>query len=106
MTRRNLIRLVALAAVLLFGLRALHSVTAHEGHKHSNAPASAKKLKNPLTADAETIDAGKQLFDKHCASCHGEGGKAKTDIAAAMKKKPTDLTAKEMGGITDGEIYW
>ena len=106
MTRRNCIRLVALAVVLLFGLRALHSVMGHEGHKHSNAPASAKKLKNPLSANAEIIDAGKQVFDKHCASCHGEDGKAKTDIAAAMKKKPTDLTAKEMGGITDGEIYW
>ncbi len=105
MTKRNCVRLAALA-VLLLGSRAIDHVLAHEGHKHSNAPVSAKKLKNPLTASADTIDAGKQLFNKHCASCHGADGKSKTDIAAAMKKKPTDLTAKEMRGITDGEIYW
>jgi mono/diheme cytochrome c family protein len=90
MTKRNCLHLAALA-VLLLGSRA--HVSAHEGHKHSNAPACAKKLKTPLTASAETIDVGRKLFDKHCASCHGADGKSKTDIAAAMKKKPTDLTA-------------
>jgi mono/diheme cytochrome c family protein len=106
MTIRNCIRLLLLVASLLFGLRAFHSVSAHEGHKHRNAPASAKKLKNPVKVDEETIAAGRALFSKNCASCHGEDGKSKTDFAASMKKKPTDLTAKEMSGITDGEIYW
>lgn len=105
MTKRNCVRLAVFAS-LLFGLRATNYVSGHEGHKHSHAPASAKKLKNPLTANTEAIDAGRQLFNKHCASCHGADGKSKTDIATAMKKKPTDLTAKEMRGITDGEIYW
>jgi len=59
-----------------------------------------------LIASAETIDVGRKLFGNHCASCHGADGKSKTDISAAMKKRPTDLTAKEMRGITDGEIYW
>lgn len=98
-----------LTAGLLAGMWAINpapNTLAHEGHKHSNAPASAKKLKNPLTASEETINAGKQLFNKHCAVCHGEDGKSKTDVAASMKKKPPDLTAKEMRGITDGEIYW
>ena len=80
------------------------SASAHEGHRH--APASAKKLKNPLTATEDNIEAGRALFNKNCASCHGEDGKAKTDVAAAMKAKPTDLTGHEMHGITDGEIYW
>src|SRR5262245_41568996 len=66
--------------------------SAHEGHKHSHAPASAKKLKNPLTATDENIAAGRVLFNKNCATCHGEDGKAKTDVAKAMKVKPTDLT--------------
>ena len=106
MTKKNHIRIALLAVSLLLGLHALHSVSAHDGHKHSNAPASAKKLKNPLKADEETIAFGRALFNKNCASCHGEDGKSKTDIAAAMKTKPTDLTAKAMSGITEGEIYW
>lgn len=80
--------------------------TAHEGHKQKNAPASAKKLKNPLTATDENISQGRALFTQHCASCHGEDGKAKTDVAAGMKRKPTGLTGKAMHGITDGEVYW
>ncbi len=81
-------------------------VSAHEGHKRKNAPASAKKLKNPLTATDENIAAGRKLFTQNCASCHGEDGKSQTDIVKAMKVKPTDLTGKAMQGITDGEIYW
>jgi mono/diheme cytochrome c family protein len=79
---------------------------AHEGHKRKNAPANAKKLKNPLAATDENVAAGRELFARHCASCHGEDGKAQTEDARAMKLKPTDLTGKAMQGITDGEIYW
>jgi mono/diheme cytochrome c family protein len=106
MTKKNVFRLAILFSAFLVSLWALNLASAHEGHKRRNAPVSAKKLKNPLQANEETIAAGRALFDKHCASCHGEDGKAKTEIAAAMKKRPTDLTAKEMHGITDGEIYW
>ncbi|MBL8206022.1 MAG: cytochrome c [Blastocatellia bacterium] len=106
MTKKNHLRIALLVVSLLLGLRALHSVSAHDGHKQRNAPASAKKLKNPVKAEEETIAAGRALFNKNCASCHGEDGKSKTDVAAALKKKPTDLTAKAMSGITDGEIYW
>ena len=80
------------------------NASAHEGHSH--APASAKRLKNPLGATGQNIASGKALFSKHCASCHGVDGKATTQIAASMKVKPTDLTGATMRGITDGEIYW
>lgn len=104
-------RTTRLAIILgLFGLigalNGERGTAAHEGHKHKNAPASAKKLKNPLAATEENIAQGRTLFNQHCASCHGEDGKAKTDVAAAMKRKPTDLTGKAMHGITDGEVYW
>ncbi len=106
MAKKNGFRLAILFSAFLVSLWALNPASAHEGHKHRNAPLSAKKLKNPLQASEETIAAGRALFNKHCSSCHGEDGKARTEIAAAMKKKPTDLTAKEMRGITDGEVYW
>ncbi|HKX27852.1 MAG TPA: cytochrome c [Blastocatellia bacterium] len=106
MTRRDGVRWTGFATILLFAFYTSISVSGHEGHKHSHAPASAKKLKSPLNAETEVIEAGKQLFNKHCAVCHGPDGQAKTKVAATMKPKPTDLTAKAMHGITDGEIYW
>jgi mono/diheme cytochrome c family protein len=105
MIRRIKVSVLSLTVVLLMLAWLVDlSASAHEGHRH--APASAKKLKNPLTATEENIEAGHVLFNRNCASCHGEDAKAKTDIAAAMKVKPTDLTGHEMHGITDGEIYW
>jgi len=105
-------RIIKLSATVLFaGLLATigvvdFSASAHDKHGHSHAPASAKRLKNPLTANEENIAAGRSLFNQNCASCHGEDGKAKTDVAEAMTVKPTDLTDKKMQGITGGEIYW
>lgn len=106
--RKTKLSVLGLAIGLLTALWVanLASTHAHEGHKHSHAPASAKKLKNPLAATEENIASGRALFNRNCASCHGEDGKAQTDVAKAMKEKPTDLTDKAMHGITDGEIYW
>jgi mono/diheme cytochrome c family protein len=97
---------LVVTAVLLAGLIYEPSASAHEGHKRKNAPVSAKRLKNKLAATNENIAAGRALFTKHCAACHGADGKAQTAAAQALKPKPTDLTGKAMQGITDGEIYW
>jgi mono/diheme cytochrome c family protein len=44
-------------------------------------------------------EGGEQLFGKHCASCHGKDGKARTPIARQLGVK--DLTQSK---TTDGEI--
>lgn len=63
------------------------------------------KIKNPVAATAESIDAGKQVFRRYCASCHGttaEGGSGSDLIPAAP-----DLTDSEWKhGSTDGEIFY
>ncbi len=108
-TKKNYIRLSALAALLLLTLWAVGlspTISAHEGHKRKHAPASARKLKSPVKTTQENIAQGRELYNKHCASCHGEDGQAKTPVAEMMKVKPTNLTDKAMKGITEGEIYW
>ena len=80
------------------------AVLAQHKHEHSHAPASAKKLKNPIAATDENIDKGKALYARNCALCHGDDGKSNTKHASAMKEKPADLTA--LHDRTDGEIYW
>jgi mono/diheme cytochrome c family protein len=105
--RKGKISVLSLGIGLLSAMLVLSfTSSAHDGHKHRHAPASAKKAKNPLTATEENIEAGRALYNRDCAICHGEDGKGKTDMAESMKVKPTDLTAKEMHGITDGEINW
>jgi cbb3-type cytochrome c oxidase subunit III len=64
----------------------------------------AAAIKNPVPSSAESIDAGKRLYQRHCASCHGanaEGGAGNDLIPAAP-----DLTDKEWKhGGSDGEIF-
>ena len=65
----------------------------------------AQKLKNPEPKTDETIDAGKKLYQRHCASCHGPNGKGDGGMALAGGT-PSDLTDETWDyGSTDGEIF-
>ena len=64
----------------------------------------AAKLKNPVAATSESVAAGKQVYTRYCAVCHGttaEGGSG-SDISPPAP----DLTDAEWKrGGTDGEIF-
>ncbi|HZS03777.1 MAG TPA: copper-binding protein [Blastocatellia bacterium] len=68
-------------------------------------PARATELKTPLTATEENIANGRTLYNQRCASCHGENGKAQTEIARVMEVKPADLTGQPVREMSDGEVY-
>jgi mono/diheme cytochrome c family protein len=70
------------------------------------APAAEKAKKNPLPADAKTVEQGKKVADINCVSCHGSKGKGDGVAAAALNPKPADWTSKAVQGEPDGEIFW
>jgi mono/diheme cytochrome c family protein len=43
-------------------------------------------------ANQQAVDAGKRLYIKYCASCHGRDAKGDGPTAVALKNKPPDLT--------------
>src|SRR5215467_11809422 len=53
-----------------------------------------------VPARATSAASGKEMFKAYCASCHGESGKGDGPAAAALKAKPSDLSAlaKSNGG--------
>ena len=62
--------------------------------------------KNPVAADASSIAAGKQLFEKNCASCHGKTGKGDGMMGEELNPKPADLTSTtRKHGSSDGEVF-
>jgi mono/diheme cytochrome c family protein len=72
-----------------------------------NVPESAKRMKNPIRATADSIRKGKSLFAEHCAMCHGEGGTGDGPMADALETKPADLTDRaRMNAQSDGELFW
>lgn len=80
--------------------------SAQEMSQEEHAPASAKQLKNPIAATEANISGGRALYSQRCVACHGENGKAETEIARALEIKPADLTSQTARELTDGEIYW
>jgi len=65
----------------------------------------AQKLKNPEPKTAESIETGKGLYKRFCASCHGPNGKGDGGMALSGGT-PSDLTDETWDyGSTDGEIF-
>ena len=103
---RNVFFILALSAGVPIALAAYdsqeHQHPAGGAHRHPQAA----KMKNLVPADATSIAAGKQIFEKQCAACHGETGKGDGKMAAQVNPKPPDLTDAEWKhGSTDGEIF-
>ena len=48
--------------------------------------------------------AGKDLFGKKCASCHGAAGEGKASIAKTMKVELRHLGAKEVQAKSDADL--
>src|SRR4051794_68767 len=92
-------QVLGLLTVALLGL-----ATAEDAPKVINPDAA--KLKNPLPSEAATVDAGREIYLTHCASCHGKKGKGDGGQALGGGT-PSDLTDAIWDyGSTDGEIYW
>lgn len=69
-------------------------------------PENARKIKNPVKNDAENITIGKNLYAKHCRSCHGKAGEGDGTKAAELKTHPGDFTTAEFQAQTDGELFY
>jgi len=71
-----------------------------------NIPVKFKTTKNPVTANKESIADGKDLFAKHCKSCHGSAGLGDGPKAANLDVSCGDFSSKKFQATTDGEIFF
>jgi len=70
------------------------------------APGEASGPLNPLTADASTLGAGRQLYQENCVTCHGATGKGDGPAAIGLSPRPIDFAQHMMVGThTDGQIF-
>lgn len=68
------------------------------GLELGKAPAVAKAWQNPYAGLPEAILAGKKLFERHCASCHGLEGRG--------QEKAPDLHAPIIASARPGVLFW
>jgi mono/diheme cytochrome c family protein len=64
----------------------------------AQAPEKARARGNPLENDPDALAAGRKLFERHCAQCHGETGEG--------TKKAPSLRAREVQDATPGTLFW
>lgn len=71
-----------------------------------HAPASAKRIANPLKASSDTIKSGRSLYGMACLPCHGDKGKGDGLASASLEVRPGDLSRSVMWQQNDGELFW
>jgi mono/diheme cytochrome c family protein len=70
-------------------------------------PAADKAIKAPVKlADKSVVDNGKELWAKHCKSCHGAKGIGDGPKSATLKSKIVSFSDPSFISQTDGEIYY
>jgi mono/diheme cytochrome c family protein len=69
-------------------------------------PAKFKTMKNPVKSDEASINAGKALYNKNCASCHGKTGLGDGAKAKGLDTFPGDFSKGEFQNQTDADHFY
>jgi mono/diheme cytochrome c family protein len=96
----------AIIAVLITGLIAFSFTYRLNDKKPWPVPDAAKARKNPVASNAESIAAGKTLWNTHCKSCHGAKGLGDGTKAAQLKTEPGDFSKADTQSQTDGSLFY
>jgi mono/diheme cytochrome c family protein len=69
-------------------------------------PADASALKNPFANDAEMWRQAEDHYGDHCAPCHGDDGRGRTDLGEYMYPKVPDLAGAAVQRQSDGALFY
>ena len=64
----------------------------------AHVPDDARGRANPMERDPDAAAAGRKLYERHCASCHGATGE--------NGRKGPGLRGTEVQTATAGELFW
>jgi mono/diheme cytochrome c family protein len=97
--------LVASVLILFFFFSVAASLAAqHDAAAHHHPEAA--KITSPVPANAASVAAGKKVYLKHCAECHGDAGKGDGEMGDELEPKPANLADSDWKhGSSDGEIF-
>ena len=103
--KSNRIRLIAVSAGMLLAFSFSTSIQAQTAGGWT-IPAKFKTTKNPVAVNAESVADGKDLFAKHCKSCHGPKGLGDGPKASTLDVSCSDFSTKKFQSQADGEIFF
>ena len=73
---------------------------------HWIAPKWTDTLIAPNLLNQSLIQKGNELFNSHCAVCHGENGKGDGEAGFGLSVPPGDLTESPIISETNGSLFW
>jgi mono/diheme cytochrome c family protein len=69
-------------------------------------PANFHSMANPVAKGDASTKAGKTIYDKNCASCHGKTGLGDGVKARALKTFPGYFSKAEFQDQADGDLFY
>jgi mono/diheme cytochrome c family protein len=97
----------AALGLVLLGVAAAPTIARPPQEGEWSVPDAAKKVKNPVPANAASIAAGKGVYADSCARCHGDMGKGDGPDGDLYDPGPTDFTdVQSMKEMSDGELFY
>lgn len=101
---------VWLASLLRHGFSSLDQPSAIEVFiarrmRSWSVPADLRGAKNPVPLTPQVLAEARAHFADHCATCHGNDGKATSGLGRLMFPPTPDLTRPATQNMSDGEIF-
>jgi mono/diheme cytochrome c family protein len=81
-------------------------LTAFTVNSDWDVPEEYAKMENPVKADDNSLDIGKELYMLHCKSCHGKYGEGDGPKAANLDTECGDFTMEEFQEQSDGSLFY
>jgi len=86
-----------LPALMAYGAKQSQKST-EPGPLLAHAPASAAQLTNPYANQPKAVMAGKNLYQRYCAQCHGRDGSG--------RDRAPDLHSSTIEQVAPGTLFW
>ena len=96
---------IQVPAILLVAAYGLYSFTVPQA-KPWNVPEAYAKKPNPVKADNESLQNGKELWSKHCQSCHGKKGAGDGTKASELETEMQDFAKDVVQNQSDGSLFY
>jgi mono/diheme cytochrome c family protein len=98
------LRVAVLFTVLIAS--ALVPLSAEQSKEKWNAPAAEAQKKNPVAASESSLAAGRKIYLKTCAMCHGKTGDADGPAVIELNIHPAKLSDPKLATEPDGSLFW
>ncbi|GHN00537.1 hypothetical protein WSM22_20260 [Cytophagales bacterium WSM2-2] len=69
-------------------------------------PEAFAKKQNPVKSDGESLQTGKELWAKHCQSCHGKKGAGDGTKAGELETAMQDFGKEAIQKQSDGSLFY